>query len=117
MAKAKAFVYAACEDFGIALVEAQACGTPVIAYAKGGAAETVVDRQKNSDKATGLLFPSQTPESLITAVNQFLEVETEIKPENCREQAQKFSAEIFKKCYTEFLESCIQQWQTTFSSK
>jgi glycosyltransferase involved in cell wall biosynthesis len=117
MAKAKAFVYAACEDFGIALVEAQACGTPVIAYAQGGAAETVVDRQKNSYKATGILFPSQTSESLITAVNQFLEVETEIKPENCREQAQKFSAEIFKKCYTEFLESCIQQWQTTFSSK
>ena len=39
MEKAKAFVYTACEDFGIALVEAQACGTPVIAYQGGGASE------------------------------------------------------------------------------
>ncbi len=114
MALAKAFVYAACEDFGIALVEAQACGTPVIAYAQGGATETVVDVRKDLHKATGLLFPSQTPESLISAVEQFLGRETEIKAENCREQAQKFSAEIFKKCYTEFLENCIEQWQTTF---
>jgi glycosyltransferase involved in cell wall biosynthesis len=43
MAQAKAFVYAAYEDFGIALVEAQACGTPVIAYGAGGALETVRD--------------------------------------------------------------------------
>ncbi|MGH2415131.1 MAG: glycosyltransferase, partial [Microcystaceae cyanobacterium] len=65
MAKAKAFVYTACEDFGIALVEAQACGTPVIAYGKGGALETVRDVRQFSDTGTGLFFFSQTPEALV----------------------------------------------------
>lgn len=114
LSKARGFVYAACEDFGIALVEAQACGTPVIAYQGGGASETVIDIAKNPQQATGLLFASQTPESLIDAIKRFLERETEFNPENCRQQAQRFSAEIFKKCYTEFLESCTQKWQTTF---
>lgn len=114
LSKARGFVYAACEDFGIALVEAQACGTPVIAYQGGGASETVIDIAKNPQQATGLLFASQTPESLIDAIKGFLERETEFNPENCRQQAQRFSAEIFKKCYTEFLESCTQKWQTTF---
>jgi len=114
MSKARGFVYGACEDFGIALVEAQACGTPVIAYQGGGASETVIDIAKNPQQATGLLFASQTPESLIEAIKRFVERETEFNPENCRQQAQRFSAEIFKKCYTEFLESCTQKWQTTF---
>jgi len=114
LSKARGFVYGACEDFGIALVEAQACGTPVIAYQGGGASETVIDIEKNPQQATGLLFASQTPESLIDAIKRFLERETEFNPENCRQQAQRFSAEIFKKCYTEFLESCTQKWQTTF---
>src|SRR4028119_1170995 len=57
MAQAKAFVYAACEDFGIALVEAQACGTPVIAYGAGGALETVLDIREHPQTGTGLLFP------------------------------------------------------------
>ncbi|HEY9813891.1 MAG TPA: glycosyltransferase, partial [Candidatus Sericytochromatia bacterium] len=56
MAQAKAFVYAACEDFGIALVEAQACGTPVIAYGAGGALETVVDILEHPQTGTGLFF-------------------------------------------------------------
>jgi len=114
MSKAKAFVYAACEDFGIALVEAQSSGTPVIAYYKGGASETVIDIRKNPQQGTGLLFESQTAKSLIEGVNQFLHSEKEIKADNCRQQAEKFSAQIFKKCYTEFLESCSQKWRTTF---
>jgi len=56
MSQAKAFVYAACEDFGIALVEAQACGTPVIAYGAGGALETVRDIRQHPDSGTGLFF-------------------------------------------------------------
>ncbi len=63
LAQAKAFVYAACEDFGIALVEAQACGTPVIAYGAGGALETVRDIRQHSNNGTGLFFTAQTPES------------------------------------------------------
>lgn len=111
MAQARAFIYTACEDFGIALVEAQACGTPVIAYGEGGATETVIDIANNPEQATGLLFDAQTSASLSDAVKTFIELEQQFNPENCLLQAQKFSAEIFKKCYTEFLERCIQQWR------
>ena len=65
LGKARAFVCAAEEDFGIAIVEAQAAGCPVIAYAKGGALETVLDGE------TGVLFSEQTPESLIGAIKKF----------------------------------------------
>jgi glycosyltransferase involved in cell wall biosynthesis len=60
MARAKAFVYAAREDFGIALVEAQACGTLVIAYGAGGALETVRDIRTCMDTGTGIFFKEQT---------------------------------------------------------
>jgi glycosyltransferase involved in cell wall biosynthesis len=65
LCKAKAFVFAAEEDFGITLVEAQACGTPVIAYGKGGALDSVVP-----DK-TGIFFHAQTPQSIVSAVERF----------------------------------------------
>ena len=58
MQRAKAFVFAAEEDFGISVVEAQACGTPVIAYGKGGALETVLDG--SHARPTGLFFDEQT---------------------------------------------------------
>ena len=58
--RARAFVFAAQEDFGIAPVEAQVCGTPVIAYGSGGAAETVRGLQQNPP--TGVLFEEQTVE-------------------------------------------------------
>lgn len=66
---AKAFVFAAEEDFGITLVEAQACGTPVIAYGRGGALESI--RGLDQDRPTGVFFPEQTPASLIEAVGRF----------------------------------------------
>ena len=65
LGKARAFVSAAEEDFGIAIVEAQAAGCPVIAYGKGGALETVIPN------VTGLHFAEQTAESLIQAVQTF----------------------------------------------
>lgn len=91
MARAKAFVYGACEDFGIALVEAQACGTPVIAFGRGGALETVVDYQKNPKTATGIWFDQQTVESLVQAVETFSNISHQISSENCFLQANRFS--------------------------
>lgn len=65
MQHARAFIFAADEDFGMIPIEAQACGTPVIAYGKGGSLETV------NEGKTGLFFKEQTIESLKDAVVRF----------------------------------------------
>ncbi|MBE9118104.1 glycosyltransferase [Lusitaniella coriacea LEGE 07157] len=109
MARAKAFVYAALEDFGIALVEAQACGTPAIAYGAGGAKETVLDVRQFPEMGTGLLFPSQKTDALIEAIRFFENTQGTIVPENCRLQAAKFTPTIFEKRYLEFLERCCRE--------
>src|SRR6266702_6160547 len=88
MQRAKAFVFAAQEDFGIVPVEAQACGTPVIAYGRGGALETVNGVQSASP--TGVFFYEQTPEGLRAAVDEFENSCTRFTPENCRENATRF---------------------------
>lgn len=97
MQKAKAFVFAAEEDFGIIPVEAQACGTPVIAYGKGGACETVKEGE------TGLFFDDQRVESLIKAVEAF--EKEEFDPQAIRRHAMQFSKERFEKEYYGFIES------------
>ena len=109
--KAKAFVYGACEDFGIALVEAQACGTPVIAYGRGGALETVKDIRQHPKHGTGLFFDVQQPESLIEAVKTFEQLQTKIDPESCRLQALGFSPTIFQQSYLKYIEDCYQDWK------
>lgn len=88
-AGAKAFIFAAEEDFGIAPVEAQALGLPVIAYSKGGTTETVLP-------ATGLFFPEQTFEAIINAINEFERRQGEFNPADCRRNAERFSEEKFK---------------------
>jgi glycosyltransferase involved in cell wall biosynthesis len=112
MAQAKAFVYAACEDFGIALVEAQACGTPVIAYGAGGALETVLDIRSHPQTGTGLLFPVQTAASLITAVETFETYKRSFQPESARLQATTFDQNIFAESYLAFLDRCDQQFKS-----
>lgn len=96
MQRAKAFVFAAEEDFGIIPVEAQACGTPVIAFGAGGALETVIGYEEDPEHATGLFFGAQTTQSLIRSVQKFDEISGSIKYKNCRINAEKFSPESFR---------------------
>src|SRR5207244_6141010 len=78
LAQARALVFAADEEFGIAPVEAQAAGVPVIAHAGGGVLETVIPEE------TGLLFPDPNPESLIQAVRDFESGRCRFDPERLR---------------------------------
>jgi len=96
MQRARALVFAAKEDFGIVPVEAQACGTPVIAYGRGGVAETVIPHQ------TGVLFDEQTPESIIAAVEAF-EQAGPFDPDRLRENAERFRIERFRREFGEFI--------------
>ena len=101
--RARAFVFAAEEDFGIAPLEAQACGTPVIAYRKGGAVETI--RGLGVENPTGVFFEEQTIKSLQKAVSTFEERTGEISSEACRENAIRFSPERFCCEFKELVES------------
>lgn len=94
MQQAKAFVFAAKEDFGITPVEAMACGTPVIAFGEGGILDSVIPAGKTSP--TGILYPEQTPQSLIKAVKSFEKPGTHLTAENCRKRAENFSPEHFR---------------------
>lgn len=109
MAHAKGFVYAACEDFGIALVEAQACGTPVIAYDAGGAKETVRDIRTWGETGTGILFEEQKEASLIGAIETLEASYSKFIPEYVRSHAEQFKSQIFAQRYLEFLQTCIEK--------
>jgi glycosyltransferase involved in cell wall biosynthesis len=101
MQHARAFVFAAREDFGIAPVEAQACGTPVIAYGRGGVAETV--RGLDAQHPTGVLFAEPTVDSLITAIEHFEKNRERISPAVCRENAVRFAPDRFRGEFAGFL--------------
>lgn len=101
--QAKAFVFAAEEDFGIAPLEAQSCGTPVIAYGKGGALETI--KGIGSEEPTGIFFQEQVVESIIGAVKSFEESAQSIKTLACRNNALRFSQERFRKEFSTHIEN------------
>lgn len=96
MARARAFVFAAEEDFGITPVEVQACGTPVIAFGAGGAVETVID-DPDPRRRTGVLFDTQSVEALLAAVDRFeaLLADGGFDPQTCLANARRFSTEAF----------------------
>lgn len=106
MQKARAFVFAAEEDFGIIPVEAQACGTPVIAFGKGGALDTVTHLK------TGILFNEQSTASLIKAVGDFEKVDFEYGL--IRQEANKFSTQEFMRKFQQYIE---EEYDSFFTDK
>ncbi len=103
MKRARGFVFAACEDFGIAVVEAQACGTPVIAYRRGGTSETVVEHK------TGLFFDEQTPGSIVDAVRRFESISDGFDVAEIRRNAERFSKDRFKEEYRRFVRTKLSE--------
>lgn len=99
--RAKALIFPAEEDFGIVPIEAMACGTPVIAFNRGGVTESVVDGE------TGVFFDEQTPESIINAIEKFDSVK--FYSDIIRNQAEKFSTENFKKNFVTEVENILKK--------
>jgi len=112
MQKAQAFVFAAEEDFGITPIEAQACGTPVIAYGKGGVLETIYGL--DHPHPTGVFFNQQTPDSIISAVTLFESKQNQITAFDCRENAMRFSLSRFQDELISYVE---KKWQAFNSEK
>lgn len=108
MQRARAFVFAAKEDFGIIAVEAQASGTPVIAYGRGGILETVVPL--GQDSPTGLFFFEQTPQAIQMAVQKFEENIDRFSAVTCRKNAHQFSEENFQNEFSNFIKESIEEF-------
>jgi glycosyltransferase involved in cell wall biosynthesis len=108
MQGAAAFVFAAEEDFGITPVESQACGTPVIAFGKGGALETVRGLGECT-QPTGVFFARQDVGSIQGAVARFNTERDSILPSNCRENAMRFSVSEFRAKYSAFVQECVEK--------
>lgn len=100
MKNCRAFIFPGEEDFGITPVEAMACGKPVLAYAKGGCLETMIEGQ------TGEFFYEPTVESMEDGLARLMYNERFYKPRNIRLHSQQFSREIFEKNFKQALKLC-----------
>ena len=105
MGRAKAFVFAAEEDFGITPVEAQACGTPVICFGRGGARETVRDGE------SGLYFMEQNAKELLAAVAKFEQNYDKFEPVKIRENSLKFSRARFEAEIKSYVEKKYEEFK------
>ncbi|MCX7754452.1 MAG: glycosyltransferase family 4 protein [Anaerolineales bacterium] len=112
MQRARAFVFAAKEDFGIIPLEAQACGTPVIALGAGGARETVIGLAE--EHPTGVFFAEQTIESLRAAILDFEQNQHRFDPAACRANAERFSNQRFRREIRQIIET---RWEAFCSQK
>jgi len=109
MQNARAFIFAAREDFGITPLEAQACGTPVIAFQEGGLAETI--HGLDHPTPTGVFFSTQTSTAIQEAVKLFETVSDQISPMACRENAERFSNPRFKEELSDHLRRAWDDFQ------
>lgn len=110
MKSSKAFIFAAEEDFGITPLEAQASGTPVIAYGKGGALETISGSSLDGKKRTGVFFYHQTTRALIAAIHEFEALAVKISPEDCRKNAMRFSPQHFRDQFMSYVDKAYQKF-------
>lgn len=108
LAKARAFLFAGVEDFGITPLEAQACGTPVIGLGSGGLLETVQGLE--SDNPTGVFFQRQTSEAIIEAVEQFERLRGDFDPNQCRANALRFDVPVFRERFADFVGRAISKF-------
>ena len=102
---ARAFVFAALEDFGIAPLEAQAAGTPVIAYREGAINETIADLDQPSP--TGVLYDHQTADAIIDAIERFEREERRIDRNACRANAWRFAPERFRAAFAARIDEAL----------
>lgn len=109
MADARAFLFAAEEDFGIVPVEAQACGTPVVAYGHGGVRETVIAG------TTGIFFDEKTADSVQAAVRRFEDVEERFDPAEIRANAERFGIDRFRSDFGDLVRSAYARFRTSSS--
>ena len=110
LANAKALIFPGVEDFGIVPLEAMASGTPVIAYAKGGVLDTVIDALDSDLEAgigTGVLFYEQTIEAINLAIESFEALDVPISPMTCRHHAEKFSNKKFVEAFSTYIDKCL----------
>jgi len=114
-ANCRAFLFAAEEDFGMAMVEAQSCGRPVIAFGKGGALETVVtsNRVPHSPRETCVLFERQNPEDIVKAILCFEAAEERFDPHFIRRRAHRFGIESFRRGFYNLVESVTRDHSPT----
>jgi glycosyltransferase involved in cell wall biosynthesis len=115
MQRAKGLIFAAKEDFGIVPVEAQACGTPVIAFGEGGACETV--RPLGAAKPTGILFPNQSSGDIVAAIAQFEANASAFRSEYCRENAESFSSDKFRQQLRDLINRQLQTSRSNRTSR
>jgi glycosyltransferase involved in cell wall biosynthesis len=110
MQRARAFLFAGIEDFGIVIAEAQACGTPVIALGRGGAAEIV--RDESAPQPTGVLFAEQTAAAAVEALRRFERSAGRFTAAACRDNALRFDRGRFRQRFGETLQSHWQRFST-----
>jgi glycosyltransferase involved in cell wall biosynthesis len=108
-ADCRAFLFASDEDFGIAPVEAQSYGRPVIAYGRGGSLETVRINDPAGRSDTGVYFPEQTVESVTEAIVRFEAEEDRFIPAEIQQHAREFDSSIFENRMRRFVDAAMRK--------